>query len=37
MLHFITAKYYDLKIVSNDGDLEKLEEAYIKFLEDINE
>ena len=36
-LHFITAKYYDLKIISNDGDLEKLEEAYIKFLEDINE
>jgi len=32
-LHFITAKYYDLEMISNDRDLEKLEEAYLKFLE----
>ena len=36
-LHFITAKYYELIMVSNDKDLEKLEEPYIKFLEDKNE
>ncbi len=27
-LHFITAKHYNLEIVSNDKDLEKLEEVY---------
>ena len=32
-LHFITAKYYDLIIISNDGDLEKLEEAYRGFID----
>lgn len=37
MLHFITAKYYELEIVSNDGDMLKLEDAYLKFLESINE
>lgn len=31
-LHFITAKYYNLVIVSNDGDLEKLEKAYQGFI-----
>ncbi len=36
-LHFITAKYYELEIVSNDGDMLKLEDAYLKFLESINE
>ena len=36
-LHFITAKYYNLKIISNDGDMLKLESAYIKFLENLNE
>ena len=36
-LHFITAKYYELEIVSNDGDMSKLEDAYLKFLESINE
>ena len=36
-LHFITAKYYKLKIVSNDRDLEKLEDAYIEFLESCDE
>ena len=36
-LHFITAKYYDLKMISNDGDLEKLENAYVKFLESLDE
>ena len=36
-LHFITAKYYELEMVSNDGDMLKLEDAYLKFLESINE
>jgi len=35
-LHFITAKYYDLIIVSNDGDMSKLEGTYSKFLESLN-
>ena len=35
-LHFITAKYYKLKIISNDGDMPKLEDAYVKFLETQN-
>jgi len=35
-LHFITAKYYTLEIVSNDGDMPKLEDAYVKFLESLN-
>jgi len=35
-LHFITAKYYTLEIVSNDGDMSKLEDAYAKFLETQN-
>ena len=33
-LHFITAKYYNLTMISNDRDLEKLENIYSKFLED---
>ena len=36
-LHFITAKYYNLKIISNDRDMSKLEDVYIKFLENYNE
>jgi len=36
-LHFITAKYYTLEIVSNDGDMPKLEDAYAKFLESLDE
>ena len=32
-LHFITAKYYELEMVSNDGDMPKLEEQYIKYIE----
>ena len=36
-LHFITAKYYNLILISNDRDLDKLEEQYIKFLESENE
>jgi len=36
-LHFITAKYYELTMVSNDNDMEKLEEVYIKFLEESDE
>jgi len=31
-IHFMTAKYYNLKIISNDKDLEKLEEQYSEFL-----
>ena len=30
-LHFITAKYYQLEMVSNDRDLEKLENVYEAF------
>ena len=36
-LHFMTAKHYNLKIISNDGDMEKLEDTYVKFLEGLNE
>ncbi len=32
-LHFMTAKYYTLKIISNDRDMPKLEDGYEKFLE----
>ena len=32
-LHFITAKYYNLVMISNDKDLEKLENIYINFME----
>jgi predicted nucleic acid-binding protein len=32
-IHFITAKYYGLEIVSFDGDMGRLEEKYQKFLE----
>ena len=35
-LHFITAKYYSLAMVSNDNDMPKLEKAYIVFLESLN-
>jgi predicted nucleic acid-binding protein len=31
-LHFTTAKYYDLHILANDGDIEKLTQAYIEWL-----
>jgi len=31
-IHFMTAKYYNLKIISNDKDLEKLETQYNEFL-----
>ena len=31
-IHFMTAKYYNLKIISNDKDLEKLEAQYNEFL-----
>jgi len=30
-LHFITAKYYDLELITSDNDFEKLEEKYNKF------
>ncbi len=33
-LHFITAKYYNLKIVSNDKDLDRLEDIYKKYIMD---
>lgn len=32
-LHFITAKHYELEMVSNDGDMPKLEEQYLKYIE----
>ncbi len=32
-IHFITAKYYGLEIVSFDGDMGRLEEKYHEFLE----
>ncbi|MFZ2969211.1 MAG: PIN domain-containing protein [Sulfuricurvum sp.] len=32
MIHFITAKHYGLKLLSNDGDMIKLENAYQQFL-----
>lgn len=35
-LHFITAKYYDLTVVTNDKDFDKLEIIYQKFIEDEN-
>ena len=35
-LHFMTAKYYNLVMVSNDGDMPKLEDAYVKFLKTQN-
>ena len=31
-IHFITAKYYGLEIVSFDGDMDRLEEKYQEFL-----
>jgi predicted nucleic acid-binding protein len=30
-LHFITAKHYDLKIITYDNDMQKLEDAYQEF------
>jgi predicted nucleic acid-binding protein len=32
-VHFTTAKYYDLQILANDSDMEKLANAYPKWLE----
>lgn len=32
MIHFITAKHYGLKLLSNDSDMQKLENAYQQFL-----
>jgi len=32
-IHFITAKYYDLEIISFDGDMSILEEKYQEFFE----
>ena len=34
-LHFITAKYYNLILISNDKDFEKLEQKYNEFLENV--
>ena len=34
-LHFITSKYYNLVLISNDKDMEKLEEAYINFIKSL--
>ena len=33
-LHFITAKHYELAIISDDGDMEVLETQYITFQEE---
>ncbi len=33
-IHFITSKKYDLEIVSFDNDMVKLEDIYLKFLEE---
>ena len=33
-LHFITAKYYNLTVVTNDKDFDKLEIIYQKFIVD---
>ena len=35
-IHFITAKYYDLEIVSFDGDMQTLESKYQEFLAENN-
>lgn len=32
MLHFMTAKYYNLKLITGDGDFDNLETAYQDFL-----
>ena len=34
MLHFMTAKYYNLELITLDADFEKLEKAYLSFMED---
>ena len=31
-LHFMTAKYYGLKLVSFDNDMDRLQECYIEFI-----
>jgi len=31
-LHFMTAKYYNLKLVTNDGDFNKLDMAYREYM-----
>jgi hypothetical protein len=36
-IHFITAKYYYLEIISNDKDLDKLEEIYQPFKDYLKE
>jgi predicted nucleic acid-binding protein len=33
LLHFMTAKYYDLELISYDKDFDKLERIYQKFLQ----
>lgn len=33
ILHFMTAKYYNLELITYDGDFEKLETIYQEFLE----
>jgi len=34
ILHFMTAKHYDLELVTYDGDFERLEKIYQEFLEE---
>ncbi len=33
-IHFMTAKYYNLEIISNDGDFNKIEEKYLELVSD---
>ncbi len=35
MLHFMTAKYYNLELITYDADFEKLENVYIDFIKTI--
>lgn len=35
-LHFVTAKYYELQLLSNDKDMEKLEIMYLTWKESQN-
>lgn len=35
-IHFVTAKYYGLEMVSFDNDMSRLEEKYKEFLKDSN-
>lgn len=36
MLHFMTTKYYNLELITSDGDFDKLEIAYQEFTREDN-